>query len=327
MPYSHLTFLEREVIYKMRLDGKSLSHIGRTLCRDKSSISRELQRNSVDDRYAPHIAQKTAAGRRLVCKPVKMEHEPLRRFVEDRLRLQWSPEQIAGRLKFNYPHHRKMQLSYESIYQWIGVNGFLGGDLKKELRQGHRKRRKRRGTPDSRGQIPGRVSIDQRPDIVDARSRLGDWESDTVQGKDHSGYLATHVDRKSRYVIIGSMRNRKAKTFNRQSVRAFKRHGNLPRHTMTTDNGKEFAGFKKLEEALSLDVYFADPYHACQRGTNENTNGLIRQYFPKGMNFSRITEADVIRVETLLNHRPRKCLGYRTPHEVLNKGRPVALQI
>ena len=332
MPYHHLTLSEREVIYKMHLDGKSMTHIGHVLDRDKGTVSRELRRNGVDGHYAPHIAQQLAEDRRLACKPLKMEHDPLRRFVEDHLQLCWSPDQIAGRLKVAYPHDRQMHLSHETIYQWVAVNrDYIQGDLHTHLRQAHRQRRRRRGTRDRRGQIVGRVGIEQRPKIVDERSRLGDWESDTVVGKGHSGYLATHVERKSRYTILAPLADRKAGTFNRRSIRAFRRHQRqlpvLPLHTLTADNGKEFAGFKKLEKALSLDVYFADPYHACQRATNENTNGLVRQFFPKKTDFGRITDKEVLRVEDLLNHRPRKCLGYRTPYEVLhNKAAPVALQ-
>ncbi len=331
MPYNHLTLPEREVIYKMRLDRKSLARIGQALGRSKSTVSRELRRNAATGHYAPHTAQQSAESRRLACKPLKMEHEPLRQYVEDHLKLCWSPDQIAGRLKLQHPADPQMHLSHETVYQWVAVNrDYIQGDLHTHLRQAHRKRRRRRGTRDRRGRIVGRVGIEHRPKVVESRCRLGDWESDTVIGKGRSGCLATHVERKSRYTILARLDNRKARSFNRRSVAAFRRHerrhGPLPRHTLTADNGKEFAGFKKLEKALSLDVYFADPYHACQRATNENTNGLIRQYLPKRMNFCRITEADVIRVETLLNHRPRKCLGYRTPYEVLNKGRPVALQ-
>ena len=332
MPYNHLTLPEREIIYKMHLDGKSLARIGRVLGRDKSTISKELRRNRVDGHYAPHTAHQLAEDRRLACKPLKMEHEPLRRFVEDHLLLCWSPEQIAGRLPLDYPQDHRMHLSHETIYQWVAVNrDYVQGDLHTYLRQAHRKRRRRRGTRDRRGQIVGRVGIECRPKIVDERSRLGDWESDTVMGKGRSGCLATHVDRKSRYTILARLADRKAGTFNRHSIRAFRRHQRqvsvLPLHTLTADNGKEFAGFKKLEEALELDIYFADPYHACQRATNENTNGLVRQFFPKKTDFGWITYKEVLRVEDLLNHRPRKCLGYRTPYEVLhNKAAPVALQ-
>ncbi len=332
MPYNHLTLPEREIIYKMHLDGKSLARIGGALGRCTATVSRELRRNGADGHYAPHIAHQLAEDRRLACKPLKMEHEPLRRFVEDRLQLCWSPEQIAGRLKVDYPHDRQMHLSHETIYRWVAVNrDYIEGDLHTYLRQARRKRRRRRGTRDRRGQIVGRVGIERRPKVVEERSRLGDWESDTVLGKGRSGCLATHVDRTSRYTILARLADRKAATFNRGSIRAFRRHQSqlpaLPLHTLTADNGKEFAGFKTLEKALGLDVYFADPYHACQRATHENTNGLIRQFFPKKTDFGWITDKEVLRVEDLLNHRPRKCLGYRAPHEVLhNKAAPVALQ-
>ena len=332
MPYSHLTLPEREIIYKLHLDGKSLTRIGQALRRSKSTVSRELHRNAPDGHYAPHTAQQLSDNRRLACKPLKMEHEPLARFVEKALALYWSPEQIAGRLKLKHPHKPHLRLSHETIYQWVAVNRVhLQGDLHTRLRQAHRKRRRRRGTLDKRGQIVGRIGIENRPKIVDERSRRGDWEADTVIGKGHSGCLATHVERKSRYTVLARLDDRKAQSFNRGSVAAFRRHerhhGSLPCHTLTTDNGKEFAAFKTLENILGLDVYFADPYHACQRATNENTNGLIRQFFPKRTDFGRVTYSEVLRVEDLLNHRPRKCLGYRTPYEALfNKASPVALQ-
>jgi IS30 family transposase len=332
MPYSHLTLPDREVSYKMLLDEKSHDQIGRALGQHKSTVSRELARHRVDGHYDPLAAQKNADHRRANSKVFKMEHPPLREYVEARLYRYWSPDQIAGRLPIDHPRNPRMRISHETLYQWIAADrdGFRG-DLHTRLRQAHRKRRRRRGTLDNRGRIVDRVGIEHRPKIVDGRSRLGDWEADTVNGHGHPGCLATHVDRKSRYTVLAHMKNRRAATFNQRSIAAFarhgRRHGPLPCQTMTADNGKEFAAFKALQKALGLDVYFADPYHACQRATNENTNGLIRQFFPKKTDFSRITYNEVLRVEDLLNHRPRKCLGYRTPFEVLhNKAAPVALQ-
>jgi IS30 family transposase len=158
--------------------------------------------------------------------------------------------------------------------------------------------------------------IDQRPQIVDQRKRIGDWESDTVEGRKGKGLLATHVERKSRYTVAVKVADKSAPTVTRATVKRMKRLPKAKRKTMTMDNGKEFAGFAHLESQLGIRTYFAHPYHSWERGTNENTNGLLRQFFPKGTDFTQVTDSEVDRVERLLNNRPRKCLGYRTPAEV-----------
>ena len=181
----------------------------------------------------------------------------------------------------------------------------------------NKKRRKQRKYGTGRSLIPGRVSISERPAIVDERSRFGDWEGDTVEGKKGSGGVATHVERKSRYLITAKLPNKQAETMANQTSIAFRRIPICLRHTLTVDNGKEFAAFKQMEQRTGLKIYFADPYSAWQRGTNENTNGLLRQYYPKGYDFTKLTEEALAKAVRKLNHRPRKCLGYRTPHEVL----------
>ena len=164
--------------------------------------------------------------------------------------------------------------------------------------------------------MPGRVSISERPAIVETRERFGDREGDTIEDKKSSGYVATHVERKSRYLLAAKLANKKAESLTTQSTKAFWRIPKKMRQILTVDNGKEFSRFKELEDKTGLTVYFADPYSAWQRGTNENTNGLLRQYFPKGTDFRMVTQKDLAFAVKKLNHRPRKCLNYRSPHEV-----------
>ena len=206
-----------------------------------------------------------------------------------------------------------------TIYHFIERRKSAGDSWHTFLRQGHRRGRKRRGKAGKRGRIAGRVGIEHRPAAVEARSRLGDWESDTLAGSGSKACLATHVERVSRYTVLAKLPDRTARRFNAGSLRAFARHGDLPFETLTADNGKEFSRFRVLQRKLGLAVYFARPYHSWERGLNENTNGLLRQFFPKGLDIAYATHPYVRYVETLLNNRPRKCLGYRTPLEVLRE--------
>ena len=195
-----------------------------------------------------------------------------------------------------------------------------GGELYKYLRQAHRKRRKKHGSDDKRGQIPDRRPISQRPAIVEQRSRIGDWEGDSVSGKGHGSFVATHVERKSRYLLAGKMDDKSANSMNETTRLLFRKIPKSKRQTMTVDNGKEFAGFKEMEKFVGLCCYFADPYSSYQRGTNENTNGLLRQVFPKGTDFNEVGNGELDKAVALINNRPRKCLNYRTPHEVIWSG-------
>jgi IS30 family transposase len=195
-----------------------------------------------------------------------------------------------------------------------------GGKLYKFLRQGHRKRRKKRGSLNNQGQIPDRRPISERPKAVDKRAELGHWEGDTVVGKSHGSFVASHVERKSRYLLVGLMDDKSAESMNVTTRQLFRKIPMTQRKTMTFDNGKEFAGFKALEKFVGFRCYFADPYSSWQRGTNENANGLLRQFFPKGTDFNEISKKEIDTAVALLNNRPRKCLDYRTPHEVLWSG-------
>jgi IS30 family transposase len=218
-----------------------------------------------------------------------------------------------------------MRISHETIYRWIYQDATEGGMLYQYLRYKRKKRRRQMRYGSGRRFIFGRVSISKRPAIVDTRERYGDWEGNTVEGKKSTGYMATHVERKSRFLIAAKLCDKKAETLTLQSTKAFWRIPKKMRKTLTVDNGEEFARFKELEEKTGLTVYFADPYSSWQRGTNENTKSLLRYYFPKGTDFNEVTKEKLALAVKRLNHRPRKCLNYQTPHEVFWKATNGAL--
>lgn len=316
----HLTLSDREVLAQRHARGEHPGVIARELGCHVRSIYRELNRNPTNGHYYPARAQAMADQRRRASKrPWKLEEPGLRQYVQEKLAQYWSPQQISGRLEIDYPDRPEMRISPQGIYEWIWRQKASGGSWHAYLRQSHRKRRKRYGSRQNRGRIVDRVGIEQRPAQVQAKSRLGDWESDTIAGSSSSACLASHVERVSRYTVLAKLPDAKAKSLNAGTVRAFARHGNLPRHTTTTDNGKEFAAHRELSGKLGWSVYFANPYHAWERGLNENTNGLVRQFFPKGLDLTCLSGQDVRRVEQLLNHRPRKSLNYRTPAEVMSQ--------
>jgi IS30 family transposase len=321
MGYKHLTIDEREVILKMRAQQASMRQIGDRLGRSVGTISRELSRNvSSTHEYKAHLAQRYYEKRREASKePYRLEDDEfLREYVEEKLKEYWSPEQISGRTRKDL----EIYISPLTIYRWIYRNHAEGGEFYRYLRQNHRHRRKRRRGKDRRGQMPDRRMIDKRPKVVDERQRIGDWEGDTVEGRKGSGFIATHVERKTRYTVAIKVADKSAETVTRATIAAMKKLPPEKIKTMTFDNGKEFAGFKELEYELEMRSYFARPYHSWERGTNENTNGLLRQFFPKGMDFSTLVQLDVDRALERLNNRPRKCLNYRTPTEVFwNKPR------
>lgn len=332
MSYTHITEKERYVISHMNIAGFSLREIGRRLGRDHTSIMREIKRNRptyADDAvYWYYATQPIALLRRHKARShCRQNHQPLIEYVEDKLSLEWPPEAIAARLRLDYPDDERMRISYETIYRWIYLDASQDGTLHNHLRRRHKKRRRQTRYGSGRRFIPGRVSIDQRPAIVDTRERFGDWEGDTMEGAKGTGGLATHVERKSRYLVAAMLSDKKAATMNAQSIKSFWRIPRAMRQTLTVDNGKEFSQFKELESKTGLTVYFADPYAAWQRGTNENTNGLLRHYFPKGTDFQKISEEDLDIIIKKVNHRPRKCLNYRTPHEVFHQASRGALRM
>ncbi len=320
MSYQHFSIEEREIIALRLAEGENPTQIAKELGRHHSSVLGEIRRNSIKGDYYPARAQVLTERRRRESKsPWKMENSRIDEYVKDGLKRRWSPEQIAGRMEDDYPGDEEMRISHETIYGWLRADKRQGGRWRTFLRQSGKKRRKRYGTGDNRGKIKGRVDIDERPKEVDDKQRLGDWEGDTVEGAKGTGYLTTMVDRKSQYLVLGRSATKQADAIRRVIGRSFRRHGVLPCETVTLDNGKEFAEHEQLGENLGGDVYFAKPYHSWERGLNENTNGLLRQYFPKGTEFSKITSYRLKKVEAELNDRPRKTLSYRTPQEVMRQ--------
>ena len=306
--YKQLTSGQRYQISVLKKIGSSPTEIAKELEVHKSTILRELTRNTGARGYRPKQADEKAMSRRSKAKP-RIEADKWK-VVEEKLRQDWSPEQVSGWLK----KQSGPSISHEWIYQHILADQHSGGDLYKHLRC-QKKRRKRYGSPERRGTLSNRVSIEERPEVVTQRERLGDWEVDTVVGKNQQGALVSLVERKSRYTLLGLVQRRQADLV-KQTVIAML----IPLAdrvlSITSDNGKEFAEHVQIAEALDAAFYFSHPYSAWERGTNENTNGLIRQYFPKGSDFSSVTETGPVSVTDKLNHRPRKCLDFQTPFEV-----------
>ena len=328
MSYTHITPEERYVIAHLRVHKLSIREIGRRLNRSPSTISRELRRNGppYGGVYWYDAAQKRCTARKNKARHRRRQSQSrLYAVVVNGLRQGLSPELIAGRLEREYPRSSRLRISHEGIYQWVYQDAREGGDLYRCLIRCHKRRRRQRRRLGRKSRFEGSRRIEQRPDIVDARKRYGDWESDTLEGGKGKGGLATHVERKSRYLRAGKLPDKRSDTFTQMTNRLFASIPRKLRKTMTVDNGSEFAGFREIEALTGMSVYFADPYCAWQRGTNENTNGLLRRYFPKGFDFRKITSKDIEKVVKKLNNRPRKCLNYRTPHEVLFKTPTVAL--
>ena len=238
------------------------------------------------------------------------------------LRLHLSPEQVTGRLKLE----QAISISPESIYQRIYQDKARGGDLAGYLRCQKSRRKRYASGRERRGVLRNRTSIEQRPAVVDQRSRIGDWEGDTVIGKGHQGVLVTLVERKSRYTLAGQLDSRHSARVTQAVIDLLRPHKSQCK-TLTFDNGKEFAEHAFMAQCLQAKVYFAHPYCSWERGLNENHNGLLRQYFPKKTNFLKVSQLEVAEALYLLNHRPRKALGYRTPHEVFYslKMQPITL--
>ena len=329
MSYEHLTRTERDVIHRMKLERRKNAEIAAVLGRHVSTIGRELRRNAESDgRYSPGSAQAfTNARKRGRIHRPRTGDAALMGHVEGKIRDRWSPEQIAGRLRVRAPKHLAgVTISHATIYRWIWACRERSERLRPYLRVAKKKRRKPYGKPSRRGQIPNRVSIDERPEVVAARQRLGDWEGDTVVGKGRSGYVATCVDRASRYLVARKQRGCSAKETTASLHDAMRRLPRQRRRTLTVDNGREFSFHERIARLLGLDVYFAHPYSSWERGTNENTNGLLRQYLPKTQSFTQLTAWQLESTVRQLNNRPRKCLNYRTPAEVFWQ-RTIALRM
>ena len=310
-----MRYEDRCQLYALHKAGKTQAEISQALGFSHGTVSRELARNTGQRGYRFQQAQRSAPARQH-----QVRHQPrqltssVRRALPRKLRAErWSPEQLSLWLRTE----RGLSLSPEWIYQMIWAAKRRGGDLWRFLRRRGKRYHRRGAQHAGRGVIPHRVDIAARPAIVTAKSRLGDWEGDTRVGTRHHGRLLTHVERKSLFTIISKLSRPTAQATPRATVHRLKplrRHV----HTITYDNGKEFARHRNTAQCLQAHVFFATPYHAWERGVNENTNGLIRDFFPKGTDFSTIHPATVAKVERLLNRRPRKSLGFQTPHEVFH---------
>jgi transposase, IS30 family len=312
--YTQLTQAQRYQIYALRQAGHSRTEIADFIGCHKSTISRELIRNTGKKGYRPKQAHESALSRRCLGHRERISQVTWER-IEILLQLQWSPEQIHGRLQ----KEKQPTVSHEWIYQHIYEDKRRGGTLYFHLRS-QKKQRKRYASNSRRGQIPHRVSIDKRPKIVASKRRLGDWEGDTITGARHKGAILSCTERKSKLTLLRKLENKGALLVKRAFVDLLAPVADKV-FTLTLDNGKENCEHKAIAALLQAKVYFAHPYCSWERGLNENTNGLVRQYFPKKSDFVQITTADLQRVEARLNNRPRKTLGFRTPNEVFFKHR------
>ena len=309
MRYRQLTREQRYQIYALMKAGHNQTQIALLMACHKSTISRELRRNRGHKGYQPLQAQNLARSRRSQSHAPRITAQTWW-LVELLLRQQWSPEQIAGRLKLE----QQPTVSHERIYLYIYADKQQGGTLYRHLRS-QKKQRKRYGGHARRAQIPNRISIEQRPAIVARKSRIGDWEADTIIGARHQGAILSCTERKSKLTLLRKLESKGAQEVKRHCIDLLAPCADQV-HTITVDNGKEFSDHRDIAAVLQTQIYFAHPYASWERGLNENTNGLIRQYFPKKFDFAQLTQTDVQRVAARLNNRPRKTLGFRTPNEV-----------
>jgi IS30 family transposase len=311
--YRQITVDERYTLGLLRQLGYPIATIARILRRDRSTIWREVRRNRAasDGTYRPQLAEWYARRRRSRSRRNQRFTAADWVLVHARVREKWSPEQVSGRLRFA----RQLQISHETIYRHIWADKRAGGTLHTHLRGARKRYRKRYGYSDWRGRLAGKRLIGQRPAIVEARGRIGDWEADTILGSTRDSHcLLSLVERKTGYLVLGKLRARTTAEVTRCAIPLLQQQPHAV-HTITSDNGTEFHGYAALEAATQAAFYFATPHHAWERGTNENTNGLIRQYAPKRQSLARLTQADCIRIARALNQRPRKRLDYRTPEE------------
>ena len=313
MPYHQITFEERYTLGLLRQRGLAPAAIARILGRHRSTIGREVQRNGTprDGCYRPQLADWYARGRRSHSRRNRRFTPTDWERIQALLREDWSPEQIAGRLR----RHRELAISHETIYRYIWADKRAGGTLYRHLRGARKPRRKRYGRYDSRGRVAGKRPISARPAAADARAQVGHWEADTMLGAGQAGpCVLSLVERKTGYLVLGKLRQRTSAHVNARARRLIAAQPH-PVRTITVDNGTEFHEYAALERITAACFYFATPHHAWERGTNENTNGLLRQYLPKRRSMAHLTQHDCNRLAAKLNRRPRKRLGYRTPEE------------
>ena len=312
MSYHQITAAERYTLSLLRRQGCTPATIAHVLGRHRNTIGRELRRNAkrYDGYYRADVAHWYATGRRAHSRRNRRFGLAAWQLVRARLAEQWSPEQIAGRLAVD----GRLSISHETIYRYIWDDREHGGTLYTQLRGARKQRRKRYGRYDSRGRLAGKRAITERPASAEQRTRVGHLEGDKVMGSPNQHCVLTLVDRKSGYTMIGKLAERTIDATNRRTVMLL-RTARRRTHTITDDNGTEFHGYKTIEAQTAARFYFATPHHSWERGTNENTNGLIRQYLPKGQSMRALTQHTCTTIARQLNRRPRKRLGYRTPEE------------
>lgn len=318
-PYKQLSQAEREHIANLLSEGTSLGDIAKALGRNKSTVSRELVRNSAPERqrYTPCRAHARACDRKTTANThERLKNDFIRQYVRDGLEKGWSPEQISGRIRIDHPGY---SINHEAIYQYIyHPRNPKRLEMINLLRHAHKKRRNKSiGRKERKTKIPNRIPIDARPKSVEHRRRYGHWEGDSLISRKSKAALNTLIERKSRLVLITKLPRKGAAETNKAIINRLKKLPVKGRQTLTLDNGTENAKHEHLSAKLGIKCYFAHPYSSWERGTNENTNGLIRWYLPKGTDFSKIAPELIARIEYLLNSRPRKCLGYKTPLEVV----------
>jgi len=316
MNYTHLTQEQRYQIYALMKAGFNRTQIAAEISVHKSTVSREVRRNRGQRGYRPKQAHELASTRQQQRVAPRIEPQTWQQ-IEMLLSQEWSPEQISGRLVLE----GQATVSHERIYQYIYQDKQQGGVLYRHLRS-QKKRRKRYGRYDRRGHLPARRSIAERPKIVAEKRRLGDWEADTIIGRNHQQAIVSLVERKSKLTRLARVTHNTAELVAQAMTVQL---APLQVKTITSDNGREFAKHQSIAQQLKADFYFAHPYSSWERGLNENTNGLVRQYFPKKHDFVTITDTEINRVMERLNNRPRKTLGYKTPNEVFFKRPLVAL--
>ena len=325
--YKRLTTGEREEISRFLASGKSLREIARLLSRDIGTISREIKRNSGKTGYRAYSASKRAeagASSRRKGKSKIARDNRMREYILEMLNEEWSPQEISERIKMDYPIDMTMRISHEAIYRYIYVlpRGELKQTLIKALRQGRKYRRKQKKgkLEETRGKIANMLSIEERPEEVASRSVPGHWEGDLILGKHKRSALGTLVERTTRYTILVPLDDKKdAETVRKAFAEAFQTVPVELKKSLTYDQGKEMSEHQQFTIDSRMQVYFAHPGAPWERGTNENTNGLIRQYFPKGTDFTQVTIEEIKKAQRKLNNRPRKVLDYYKPDEVINK--------
>ncbi|TDX96744.1 IS30 family transposase [Thiohalophilus thiocyanatoxydans] len=319
--YKRITMMEREEISIGLAQGWRYQEIARHLGRSPSTISREIARNSDSTGYRAVTAQ-TKAAQRCFRKPRKLVCDGrLRQIVLRGLRKQWSPQQISARLKQDYPNDEQLRVSAETIYTYLYVlpRGELRRELLGYLRQHHKKRRPRSRGEDRRGQIPDMISIEERPADVADRTVPGHWEGDLILGAHHQSALGTLVERTTRTTLLIPLKARDAQSVRKAFARRLRALPKQMKLSLTYDRGKEMAEHRLFTEDTQMQVYFAHPQSPWERGTNENTNGLIRQYFPKGTDFNAVSYYSIMKAQDRLNGRPRKVLNWKTPYEAFSE--------